>query len=211
MVLHHDVLLDGLDSGNNLSAAYGTADTSHILQADFLGACLNELLGQIYIVFYCVDGAVGDAERSLGNHAGFLCVLDGGDYVACVVQTAENTGDVCALGFLHLVEQLAEILGAGTHAQTVQCTVQHVGLNAGLVEGLGPFANALVGVFAIEQVHLFKTAAVGFNAVKASHSDDGGSHFYQLVYTGLVLARTLPHVAEYETEFYFSFHIFLLP
>ena len=40
---------------------------------------------------------------------------------------------------------------------------------------------------------------------------DTPSHFYQLVYTGLVLARTLPHVAEYETEFYFSFHIFLLP
>ena len=206
MVLDDDVLLVCLDTLNNLAQANGATDTCHVLQADFVGTSINELLGKINVVLHGVYGAVGDAQRSLCYHASLLGILDGGDYVASIVQTTEDTGDVSALSLLHLVEQLAEVLGAGTHAQAVQCTVQHVCLYACLAERLCPLAHALVGILAIEQVHLFKTTAVCLHTVKATHADNGRGYLQKLVYTRLVLACTLPHIAEDQTKLYF-FHI----
>ena len=143
-----------------------------------------------------MDRGVGDAERGLGNHASLLGILDGRYHVAWVVQSAEDAGDVGALCLLHLVEELAHVLGAWAHAETVQCAVEHVRLDASLMERLGPFADRLVGVFSVEEVHLLEATTVGFHTVEASHLDDGWSHFDELIYPRLVLASTLPHIAE---------------
>ena len=196
VVLDDDVLLQVLDALHNLAERYRTADTSHVLQADFVGTCLDELLGEVHVVFYGVDRGVGDAERSLSNHASLLGILNRRYHVAWVVQTAENTSDVCALCLLHLVEEFAHILGHWAHTQTVQRTVEHVGLDASLMERLCPSADRLVGVFSVEEVHLLKTTTVCFNAVETSHLDDSRSHFNELIYTRLILTSTLPHVAE---------------
>ena len=209
VVLDDDVLLVCLDAFNNLAEAHGATDTSHVLQADFVGTGINELLGQVNIVLHGVDGAMGDAQRSLCYHASLLGITDGGNYVARVVKSAEDTGNVCTLSLLNLVEQFSQVLGAWAHAQGIQCTVEHVCLYACLVERLCPLADALVGVLAIEQVHLFKTTAVCFHAVKATHADDCRGHLQKLVNTRLVLACTLPHIAEDQTEFHF-FHIIAL-
>ena len=47
----------------------------------------------------------------------------------------------------NLVEQLANVVRYGTHTQAVQRSVQHVGLYAGLMERLRPFAYGSVWVF----------------------------------------------------------------
>ena len=206
VVLDDNILLVCLDTLYNLAQANGSTYTCHVLQADFVCTGINELLGKINVVLHGVYGAVGDAQRSLCYHACLLGILDGGDYVAHIVQTAEDTGNVSSLSLLHLVEEFAEILGAWAHAQAVQCTVQHVCLYACLAERLCPFAHALVGILAIEQVHLFKTTAVCLHTVKAAHTDDGRGYLQKLVYTRLVLACTLPHIAEDQTKLYF-FHI----
>ena len=207
VVLDDDVFLVSLDALGDLAQGNGTTDAGHVLQTNLVGACVNELLGQVHIILHGVDGAVGDAQGGLGNHAGLLGILNGGNYVAGIVQSAEDAGDVGALSFLHFVEQLAQVLGARAHAKAVEGAVQHVGLYACLVERLGPFAHTLVGVLAIEQVHLLEASAVGLHTVEASHADDGGRHLQQLVHTGLVLACALPHIAEHEAELHFSFHI----
>ena len=71
-----DVFLVCLYSGSNLAERFRTADTSHILQADFVCAGIDECLSQINVVFYGVDRRVGDAERCLGNHSAFLCIFN---------------------------------------------------------------------------------------------------------------------------------------
>ena len=208
VVLNHDVLLQVLDASHNLAERYRTADTCHVFQTDFVSTGIDKLLGEVHVVFNSVDRGVGDAERSLGNHASLLCILDGRNHVAWVVQTAEDAGDVRALCLLHLIEELAHILWNWAHAQSVQSAVEHVSLDASLMERLCPFAHRLVGVFSVEEVHLLETTTVCFNTVETSHLDDGWSHFYELVHTRLILTSTLPHVAEDQREFYFFCHIF---
>ena len=141
---------------------------------------------------------MGDAEGCLGYHAGRFGILDGGDDVALVVQSAEDSGDVGTLRMLHLIEQLAQVLGAGTHAEAVERTVEHMCLDAGLAEGTCPRTYRLVGVLAEKEVHLFETSAICLHAVEASHADDDRGYLEELVDAGLVFARTLPHVAEDE-------------
>ena len=154
---------------------------------------------------------ISDTHSGLSCHARLLGPLNGWYDIAWIVQTTENTSNIYPLGMLHLIHKLANICWHRIHSQRVETSLKHMGLNTGLMERRRPLAYSLVWILTKEQIDLFERTSVGLDAVKASHSDDGRSHFYQLVYTGLVLARTLPHVAEYETEFYFSFHIFLLP
>ena len=120
---------------------------------------------------------VGDAEGSLRNHAGFLGVFDREFQVAVVVQSAERTGDVHTLGFLYLEHESSNIGGHGIHTQGVQCAFQHLCLDASFVEGLCPFANRRVRVFAVQQVYLFGSTAVGLYTAEAAHVDDDGSDF----------------------------------
>ena len=94
-----------------------------------------------------MDGRVGDTQRTLRDHPCRLRIPDGRGDVAYVVQSAERTGDICSLCFFYLVEQLANVVRYGTHTQAVQRSVQHVGLYAGLMERLRPFAYGSVWVF----------------------------------------------------------------
>ncbi len=206
MILHDDVGLVGLDARDYLTQRYRAADTGHVLEGDLIRAFVDEELGEVDVVLYGMNWRIGDAERGLGDHSRFLCVMDGRDDVARVVKAAEDTGDVRSLGFLDLIEQLAQVLGARGHTKAVERTVEHVGLDTGLMEGLGPLTHSVVRVLSVEEVYLLEAAAVGFDAVEASHFDDRRSDLHQLVYAWLVLTRTLPHIPEDQAEFYFSFH-----
>ena len=69
VILHHDVFLQFLDASHNLAQRNRTADASHVLQTDFVGTSFDELFCQTHIVVNRVDRGVGDAKRSLSNHA----------------------------------------------------------------------------------------------------------------------------------------------
>ena len=205
VILDGDVL-DLLDAGHNLAQRHGASDARHVLDADFVGTCLDELLGHVDVVFHRVYRRVGDAERALRNHAGLVGIADGGDDVAHVVQSAERAGDVSALRLLYLIEELAHVGRYGAHAEAVQRTVQHVCLYAGFMERFRPGTHGLIRVFSKKQIHLFEAAAVGFHAGKAAHLHNGGSHLHQLVNAGNILTGALPHVPEDQAELNFSFH-----
>ena len=74
----------------------------------------------------------------------------GGDNVARVIKTVEDTCDVDPLCMLDVIHQLANVGRYGVHAQSVEATVQHVRLDARLVERLGEGAYSVVRVFASE-------------------------------------------------------------
>ena len=205
MVLHNDVFLVSLDARTDFTEGFGAADARHVLQADFVASQIDKLPGHVHVVVHRVDGRVGDTKAALRNHAGFLGVADAGCDVADVIQPAKRTGDVRALRFLDFIKQAAHVGWYGTHAQAVQCTVEHVSLDACFVERFRPLAHGVVRVFPEKEVYLFKTASVGFHTVETSHSDNGGSHFHQLVHARHVFSGALPHVAEHQAEFYFSF------
>ena len=135
-----------------------------------------------------MNGRSGDAERGLWNHAGSLGPLDGGDDIACVVQTAEDAGNIDTLGFLHLIHQLTHVIGYRIHAQCIQASVQHVGLYAHLVEWLTESADCQIGVLACHEVHLLESTAIGLYTGKATHVDDDGSNALQLILARLKLS-----------------------
>ena len=84
---------------------------------------------------------VGDAECALGSHATFLSPLDAGDDVAHVVQTVKDTCDVGTLLCLYLIHKGTYIVRYGIHAEGVETAVEHVGLDAYLVERLAESAT----------------------------------------------------------------------
>ena len=66
-------------------------------------------------------------------------------------------------------------------------------------------AHGLIGVFAVEQVHLLKGTAVRLDAAEAAHLDDDGSYALQLVLAGLEFTARLEHVAIDERKLNLSF------
>ena len=154
-----------------------------------------------------MHGRGGDAERALGGHAGFLGPLDGGNDVAHIVQSVEDAGDIGALGMFHLIHKCAHVIGHGIHAEGVQSAVEHVGLDAHLVERLTECTDSFVGVLAGQEVHLLKGATIGFHTGETAHVDDNGGDAGQLVFAWLELTGTLPHVSVNETELNFLCHI----
>ncbi len=132
--------------------------------------------------------------------------MDGGNDVARIVEAAEDAGDVRTLCLLHLIHQAAHVIGDGIHPQGVESAIEHVGLYAGLVEGLAEGAHGLVGVLSGQQVHLLEGTTVGLHASETSHIDDGGCHACQLILTGLEFTRRLPHIAVDKTESDFLLH-----
>lgn len=194
-----------LDHLRELAEHGRLSDASHVLEAYLGRAGFDELVGYAGVVFGGVYGRVGDAERGLRGHAAFEGIFDGGNDVTHIVQSAEYACDVHTLCVFHAVHEFAHVGGYGEHAQGVEAAVEHVCLYAGFVEGLGKGAHGLVRVFAVEQVHLFEGAAVGFYAGKASHLDDDGCDALQLVFAGLELAAALEHVTIDKTELYFTF------
>ena len=78
----------------------------------------------------------------------------------------------------NFIEQLTYVYWYRTHADAVQTTVEHVGLDAGLVERLGPLTDCFVRIFAIKEVYLFETATVCLNTVETTHFDDYWGRFH---------------------------------
>ena len=105
-----------------------------------------------------------------------------------VVQAAERARNVRALGFLDLEHQFADICRNRVHTESVQASLEHMGLDAYLVERRSPLADRNVGILSIEEVHLLESAAVCLDAVEATHINDGRSHPYELVNSRLILA-----------------------
>ena len=206
VILHDDVGVLALNHAAELAEEGRLTDARHVLQADFGRAGLDELVGDGAVVLGRVDGRVGDAEGGLRRHAGFEGVVNRRDDVAHVVESAEDTGNVDALGVLHLVLQATHVGRAGEHAQRVQSAVEHVGLYAHFVKGFGESAYGLVRILAVEKVDLLKGAAVGLYARETAHPDDDGRDAFQLILTGLEFSRGLEHVAVDQTELDFPFH-----
>ena len=200
VVLDDDVGVLGLDGLGEGAQKCGLSDAGHVLETDFLRSGSDDLIGNLGVVLHGVYGGGGDAEGGLRRHACGLGPLHGGDDIADIIESAEDTGDVHALSVLHLILQFAHIVGHGVHAQCVEAAVEHVGLDAYLVEGLAESADGGVGVLAGEEVHLLEGATVSFYAVEDTHVDDGWCDALQLVLAGLELARALPHVAVDEAE-----------
>ena len=117
---------------------------------------------------------VGDTHRRLRRHACLFRPFNRRNDIPRVVQSAEDTGDIHALRVLHFVHQLPDIRRHGVHTQCVQSAVQHVCLDTCLVEELREGAHRLIGVLAIQQVHLLARTAVRLHAVKATHVDNHG-------------------------------------
>ena len=134
VVLHLDFGVLCLNVVHNLAQADGATHASHIFERDFLRAGGDEFVGHLHIVFGGVHLRIGDAHGGLRNHACYVGPLDGRDDVAHVVEAAEDTGDVNALGFLHLIHQLAHVGGHGVHPQSVEGAVEHVALDAALMQ-----------------------------------------------------------------------------
>ena len=195
-----------LDCGCQLREEGGASYARHVLEADFICSVLYQMVDHAHVVFYGVDRRISDGEGRLGDHSSLLGVLDGEFEVAVVVEAAEGTGDVGALGLLHLEHQFAHIRRHGVHAEGVETALEHVGLDSRLVEGGRPLAHGDVGILAVKKIYLFECAAVGFNAVEASHIYDCGGYPDELVDSGLVFARRLPHIPVDQGELDFFCH-----
>ena len=207
VVLHLDMGIFLFDIPNQFTQEGWTADAGHVFEADLVGAVFHHFVHDAHVVFHRVDGGVGDGQGYLGNHAAFLGPFHRAAEVARIVEAAEGTGDIGSLFFLDHEHQVAHVLRNGIHAQGVQTAFQHVGLDAGFVEGGRPAAYRHVRILAEEEVNLLESAAVGLDAVETAHVDDGRSHFYQLIHAGNVFSRTLPHVPVNQGELDFFCHI----
>ena len=205
MVLDLDFRMGLLDTGHNLAQFGRTAHTGHIFEANLVGAVFHQLVHQLEVILYRVHGRVGNGQGCLGNHPSLLGKLDGELEVAGVVEAAKGTGDIRALLLLYLEHKFADIGRNGIHTDTVEAALEHVGLNACLVERSCPLAYGDIGILTIEQIHLLKGAAVGFHSIEASHIHDGRGHPYKLVHTRLVPAGTLPHIPVNQGKLDFSF------
>ena len=210
VILYDYILLVCLDASRYLSQSLWSADASHILETDFVCPGVDELLCEIDVEIYGMYRRMSDTERSLRNHSALLGILYGRNDVAGVVESAEDTGDVSALDMLHLIEEAAQVLWAWAHTEGIESTVEHVGLYACFVKRLRPLTHCDVRVFSIEEVYLLETATIGFYSVKTSHLDDGWRYPEELIHAWLVLACTLPHIPEDQTEFYLFWHIFVI-
>ena len=188
VVLDLDVGVFVLDALDQTAQGGGTAYAGHVLEADLVAAVFHQVVYDIHIVLDRVDGGVGDAQRSLGDHSGSLGAQHGCLEVAVVVEAAEGTGDIHALCLLDFVHQVADIFRNRVHAEAVQGALQHVGLDAGLAQGGGPGADGLVRVLPVEELNLLEGAAVGLHAVETAHFNDDRGDFFQLVDPGGVFA-----------------------
>ena len=207
VILDDNLRIFLLDHLRQLAQESRLTDTCHIFQTDFLSTGFNHLVGDVHVVLQRVNRRGGDTERSLWCHTCLFCPLDAGDDVAHIVQTVEDTGDINTLSVLHLIHQGTNIIGHRIHTQCIQTAIQHVRLDASLVERLTESTNGIVGVLACQQVYLLEGSTIGFYTGKTAHFDNNGSNALQLIFAWLELTRTLPHVSINKTKLYFLFHI----
>ena len=65
VVLDLDVRVRLLDAGHDLAELRRTADTGHVLEADLVGAVINQLVDELEIILHRVNGGVGDGQGRL--------------------------------------------------------------------------------------------------------------------------------------------------
>ena len=111
---------------------------------------------------------------------------------------------------LHTVHHRTHVVRNRVHTQCIQTAVEHVGLDAGLMQDSGVGTDRLVRVLTGEEVHLFEGTAVCFYTCETAHLDENRRNTYQLILAWLELARALPHVSVNETELNFLSHICFL-
>ena len=128
-----------------------------------------------------------DTQGSLWGHAGGLGPLHGRNDVTHIVQTAEDTGDINALRMLYLVLQLTHIIGHRIHTQRIQTAIEHVCLDAHLVERFTECPNGSVWILTCQQVYLLEGTTIGLHTVEHAHVDNGWCDTLQLVFTRLEL------------------------
>ena len=208
VVLDDDVGMLFFDGSYHRTQHGRTSDTGHVLKTDFVSTIFNKYFCQVDIIFGRVNSRVGHTHGGLRGHAGLLGPFDRRNDVARVVQSTENTRDIHPLGMFYLIHQLTHIGRHRIHAQRIQTTVQHVGLYIGIVESLGKGTYSLVGVFSVQQIHLFGSTAIGFHAVETTHVHNNGSDGSKLIFAGYIFARRLPHISVNQTKFNFFFHTF---
>ena len=206
VVLDHQLRVFFLNGFHQLAEFGGAANASHVLQSDFLGTVFHIFIDHGEIVFERVHGRVGNAEGGLRNEAEFVGVFDGEFQVAVVVEAAERAHHIDALGLFDLEHQATHVGGHGVHAQAVEGTFQHLALNAGGAQGFRPFTDGAVRVLAVHQVHLLEGSAIGLHAVETAHFHNHRGDFRQLVHSGLILPRRLPHVTIHQTKSDSLFH-----
>ena len=194
VILDDDIRMLVLDSLRKLSQHRRLSYSSHVLQAHFLCSGGNHLVGYVAIVFNSVNRRIGDTESSLRRHACLCCPFDARDNVSHVVQSAEYAGDIHTLRVLHLIHKLAHIVRYCVHAKRVQTAVEHVSLDADLIERLAESPHCIIRILACEKIDLLEGTAVCLDTGKASHIDDYRSYALQLVFTRLELPGRLPHV-----------------
>ena len=206
VILDLDVRVFLLDLGCKPCKEGRTAYAGHVLKADFIGSVFHQMVHDAHIVLDGMDGGIGNGERRLGDHPCLLGIFDAELEVAMVVESAERAGDVGALGLLDLEHQFTHVGWYRVHTQGVQSAFQHVCLDSCLVEGGRPFANRDVRVLSVEEVDLLEGSTVGFHTVEASHIYNGRGHSHELVDSGLILARRLPHIPVNQGKLYFFCH-----
>ena len=160
----------------------------HIFQTNLVGTSSYQLVGNLGVIFQRVNRRISDAECRLCGHAGLFSPFNRRDDVAHIVQTIENTRDICALRVLHLVHQLTHIVGHRIHAKRIQTAVQHVGFDASLMQRLAICTNGLIWIFAGQEAHLLKSTTIGFYTGEATHFHEDGSYAHQLILAWLKLS-----------------------
>jgi hypothetical protein len=188
MILDDDIGVLLLDHTHKLAQHGRLSYAGHILEANLWSSCGYQLFSDACIVLSGMDGRGSDTEGSLGYHASLESIFDAGNNVAYIIESAEDAGYVHSLCMLYLIHKAAYIGRYREHAQRVESTVEHVGLDANFVERLGEGANCLVGVFSIKQVDLLECSTIGLYAGKASHADDGWCHTDKLISSRLILS-----------------------
>ena len=189
MILYNNIRMCCFNGFHNFTQHFRTTDTSHILQADFLSTARNQLFRKIDIIFHRMNRRIGNTHSSLCNHASFLCPFDGRYNVARIVQSTENTGNIHALCFFHFIHQLPYVGRNRIHSQSIETSIQHVCLNARLIEEFCESTHRLIGVFTIKQVHLFRSTTISFHTSKTPHINNGGCYLCQLVFAWDIFAR----------------------
>ena len=89
---------------------------------------------------------------------------------------------------LHLVHELSHIVGYGIHSEGVESTVEHVCLNADLVERLTESSHSIVRVFTSQEVHLLESSSISLHSRKAAHFDNDRRNTLKLILSWLKLS-----------------------
>ena len=124
-----------------------------------------------------------------------------------IIKSAERSGDICALRFLHLVHKFTNIRRHRVHSQRIKTTLQHMGLDSHLMKRCCPTSYGYIRILTEKEVNLLESTSISLDPVETSHVNDGRCNFFKLVYSRHIFAGRLPHIPVNQRELYFSCHI----